>query len=189
MLAIKKKQRSLILVLSITVLASSMDAATSRSRAKETPQQDPLENAEVISDLSAEELAREILMLQKQMGGSIVPTSPNAMPTPEPLGKALITDKTASQGWPDQPPLYRAAPVARQLPKVEALRDAAFGLDNTAHRLEELDLYEQADALRNVATRLRHDARELKQRLGSVVNETPRRPLPTPPARPTLDRK
>jgi hypothetical protein len=45
--------------------------------------------------------------------------------------------------------------------RVSALRDAAAHLDDSANRLESLDLYHQADALREVAQRLRVDARRM----------------------------
>ena len=45
--------------------------------------------------------------------------------------------------------------------RVEALREAAANLDQMANLLEPLELYSQADALREQAQRLRLDAREL----------------------------
>ena len=102
--------------------------------------------AAVASDLGpvpAEEIAREVLRLQQQMGGSVVENRPSL------------------QGWKDSP-----GPVALKASpgnKVCELREAAWQLDITAHRLEKLDLYDQADALRDVADRLRRDARKMKQ--------------------------
>jgi hypothetical protein len=46
--------------------------------------------------------------------------------------------------------------------EVAALRKAAWQLDTASHRLEQLNLYPQADALRRLAMRLRNDARGLK---------------------------
>lgn len=46
---------------------------------------------------------------------------------------------------------------------VVALRTAGLQLDLMAHRLELLDLYDQADATRQLAQQFREDARQLKQ--------------------------
>ncbi len=93
--------------------------------------------------LPAEEVAREVLRLQQQMGGSVV------------------TDRPNLQGWnsPPSPVTPKTVPIN----KIDELREAAWQLDTTAHRLENLDLYDQADALRDLANRLRRDAREMKQ--------------------------
>lgn len=109
----------------------------------------PLETnrpAAVASDLApmpAEEVAREVLRLQQQMGGSVVTDRPN------------LQDLIHSPG--------PVMPTKDPINKVDELREAAWQLDTTAHRLEKLDLYDQADALRDVANRLRHDARKMKQ--------------------------
>lgn len=95
----------------------------------------------------AKEIAREVLRMQQQMGGSVV------------------TDRPNLQGWnPSPSPVTpETAPINKPTNKVNELREAAWQLDTTAHRLENLDLYDQADALRDVANRLRHDAREMKR--------------------------
>lgn len=107
------------------------------------------------SDLpvAPEDMAREILQLQQQLGGSVV------------------EKRTDLQGWRPEPPSTHGDQVL-------LLRETAFQLDEAAHRLELQDLYEQADALRNVATRLRHDARELKRAF--PPQQLPAKP-PTPP--------
>ncbi len=121
--------------------------------------------AVVASDMTparAAEVAREVLRLQQQMGGSVV------------------RNRTGLQSWdnsswpvtPNEAPLFsphddldarRQTLPERSVNKVSELREAAWQLDTTAHRLESLDLYDQADALRDVAHRLRHDAREMKR--------------------------
>ncbi len=111
----------------------------------------------------AEEVAREVLRLQQQMGGSVVknraelqgwdyaPRTPDSLEAPP---------------WPISPPrveqINASKPIDKPVDKVGELREAAWQLDTTAHRLEKLDLYDQADALRGVASRLRHDARKMK---------------------------
>ncbi len=92
---------------------------------------------------SAAEVAREILEIQNQLGGSIVEAS------------------NMEDSWltltPSPTPLVSApAPVA-------ALREAAWQVVAAAHRLEIVDLYSQADALRELASQLRHDARNMKR--------------------------
>lgn len=63
--------------------------------------------------------------------------------------------------------------------KVHSLRQAAWQLDGTAHRLEELELYEQSDALRDVADRLRRDARKIRQgRQPSSSQQSRDQPVP-----------
>lgn len=57
--------------------------------------------------------------------------------------------------------------------KVLALRDAAAELDDSANRLESLDLYQQADALRDAAQRLRVDARRMAGGPGSSRGPAP----------------
>jgi len=115
-----------------------------------------------------ENIAREILQLQQQLGGSIV------------------RDREQLRGWP-QPVAHEWPPASFQAPSLQApsppfaprmmtlrskivqLREAAMQLDTTAYRLENLDLYDQADALRDVASRFRRDARAMKQSVDSSV--------------------
>ena len=92
---------------------------------------------------SAAEVAREILEIQNQLGGSIV--------------KASVMEDSWFTLSPAPTPLASApAPVA-------ALREAAWQVVAAAHRLEIVDLYSQADALRELASQLRHDARNMKR--------------------------
>jgi hypothetical protein len=50
---------------------------------------------------------------------------------------------------------------ARKHEAIKALRQAAFELDGAANRLEGLELYQQADSLRDQAQQLRLDARRM----------------------------
>jgi hypothetical protein len=75
--------------------------------------------------------------------------------------------------WPTGEPLLYQAPMAPPVvvqavaqdpergprSQIAALRGTAAQLETTANRLEEIELYEQADALRELAQRLRRDAR------------------------------
>lgn len=87
---------------------------------------------------SSEEVAREILEIQNQLGGSIV--------------KSLAEENS----WLAPTPSPASAPVA-------ALREAAWQVTAAAHRLELVDLYRQADAMRELASQLRQDARNMKR--------------------------
>lgn len=128
-------------------------------------------------DLTPEAVAREIITIQQQLGGPAV--SPQWPHSGNPSSKALITDhpdfadpRTVSSTQSSYANFQssRANPQAK---KVETLREVAFRLDATAHELEKLDLYEQADSLRQVASRLRKDARALKQELPSGTFSPP----------------
>lgn len=99
-----------------------------------------------------EDVAREVLRLQEEMGGSVAAGFGNQW-SPPPAGPA--------------PMPYQ--PVTRS--PVSALRDVAWQLEQSAHLLESLDLYSQADALRETAARLRLDARKLKADTTSVQPE------------------
>ncbi len=176
MLPIKKRQRLVVLMSFVVALALGIDQITRHLNATEpSPRQEHakvLPDTEVVSDLSSEEMAREIFRLQQQLGGSIVPgAEPQPWPRAgDPLGKALITDQEVIRSRHTHSPSAADLP-SHQLKKVETLREAAFDLERTAHELERLDLYEQADALRDVASRLRRDARQFKQLPKSAVLE------------------
>lgn len=125
---------------------------------------------------SAEEVARQVLELQEQMGGSIVrnraqlrgmPQFQNSQPMQQPSHFNAPPDTTLLA---DPLDVRDPFPYSRREPRdpsppsrVVTLREAAWQLDTTAHRLENMDLYEQADALREVAGKMRRDARKMKQ--------------------------
>ncbi|MDZ4658258.1 MAG: hypothetical protein SH868_11830 [Bythopirellula sp.] len=93
-----------------------------------------------------QDVAREVLRLQEEMGGSIVSDF-----QPEPAWNAPPTPPPVPHPW--RPAV--SSPVL-------ALRETAWQLEQSAHLLESLDLYSQADALRETADRLHKDARKLK---------------------------
>lgn len=95
-----------------------------------------------------QDVAREVLRLQEEMGGSITE------------GFGELPPWVPSQPFPpqlSQRPLGKAV----QSP-IHVLRETAWQLEQSAYLLESLDLYSQADALRETADRLRKDARKLK---------------------------
>ena len=135
---------SLGLIILVASWHASYGADQNKRKAK------PEETASDLSPQSAEEVAQEILRIQADMGGSIVETSPVLNP---------------SAPIPYIPPSPPAPAVSNSAVKkqVATLRNAAWQLDSTAHKLEMEDLYVQADTLRKLATSLRHDARQLRQ--------------------------
>lgn len=99
-----------------------------------------------------ERVAREMLRLQQELGGSIV--SQGFLP------------ESGNEGSPPQPSTVtqdfaRCTKPSRQ---VVALRAAAWELEKSAHELESVDLYEQADLMRSTAKTLRLEARKLRKR-------------------------
>ncbi len=84
-----------------------------------------------------------------------------AAPTPAPAYAAPLPPSTAP--IPEVSPYTPgpAAPKDTETTPLAVLRSTARQLDVTANQLEELSLYEQADALREVAQKLRVDARSL----------------------------
>ncbi|BBO32181.1 hypothetical protein [Lacipirellula parvula] len=108
------------------------------------------------------ELPPEIRQLQKSLGGPQVDQFP-----------ALRSD---GFGAPSSPSRNDRSPRGSQRDVIRALRDAATQLDATANRLEQLDLYRQADGLRHQAQQLRIDARGF----GGDPQTTPTPSTPTP---------
>jgi hypothetical protein len=98
-------------------------------------------------------VAREILRLQEELGGSVVSRmEPN--PTWNSSPRPSLRDGARADSPHPWRPMF-SSPVV-------ALRETAWQLEQSAYWLESLDLYSQADALRETANKLRRDARELK---------------------------
>ena len=187
------------LVLAVLFLSAVFSLCSARVQAEEASYEgyhQPSRDSALASDHnhnppSPEAVAREVLQIQQQMGGSIV-TDRTGLQDWDPRedwdqrgrdhARSPVTPRQAPR-WSASPPpqptrparhLDSAQPVNAQpvnpqpVNKVAELREAAWQLDTTAHRLEKMDLYEQADALREVATRLRRDARLMKQQTGST---------------------
>jgi hypothetical protein len=108
---------------------------------------------------TAEQVARELLQLQQQQGGSVVTDRPALADWHE----SPVTAGTAPRWSPGYRPQSQVSPEQRDHPtlqrRVQRLRKTARQLDLEAHALEILELYDAADAVRAVATRLRHAAR------------------------------
>ena len=132
--------------------------------------------AAVASDLepaSAEDVARKVLQLQEDMGGSVVKNrvdlqnlnhSPSPLPTRTVPTRPIPPSAAPRTAYPPQSSqTWYPSGTSPKPKKVAVLREAAWQLDSTAHRFELLDLYERADELRVVAARLRRDARRMKQ--------------------------
>ena len=91
------------------------------------------------------ELPREIQQLQHALGGPQVDQFPSL--------------REQGFGVPTAPARSRGARPIVPRDAIRVLRDAAAQLDVTANRLEQLELFAQADDLRRQAQRLRVDAR------------------------------
>jgi hypothetical protein len=165
------------------------------------------------------DLPPQIRAIQRSMGGSLLERfdelhRPGTRAMVEAIQHAARQPEQRTPIWPDPsaenaPPgmwpnwsspaapatVVRAtaeAPAVRPSAPIAALRAAAAELDNAANRLEELELYSQSDALRELAQRFRIDARRLTPagdsplHLGSFPSRSRRRgptrlPLPLPP--------
>lgn len=104
-----------------------------------------------------EPLPPELLQIQQKLGGSVINQFP-ALRSDEapPLQPYLSPPISVTVSPPAIAFDGRSAGCA-----VTALRAAAADLDAAANRLEQVELYSQADALRAQAQRLRKDARKL----------------------------
>ena len=101
-----------------------------------------------------QEVAREVLRLQEEMGGSIVAgfgEIPSWAPHPSSPPRGVARPRL---------PIHES-PVVVDSPVV-VLREVSWQLERAAHRLELIDLYDQADALRETAAMLRKEARSMK---------------------------
>lgn len=120
---------------------------------------------------------REIEKIQQSLGGSIVNQFPALAPAADqakapPAVNLPLPVAGPPSPWPakaplsiDQPTPFSAAPLSgfvRLRPNVVVLRTVATELDAVADRLEQAELYRQADAVRAQAQRLRVDARGLQ---------------------------
>ncbi len=101
-------------------------------------------------------LPPEIRQLQEAMGGSQVDQFPSLRPEPAANELQRLRGRRSAVAPPEA---------------IRALRDGAAKLDEIANRLEQLELYAQADAIRGQAQRLRLDAR---------TGTTPAEPMPRP---------
>jgi hypothetical protein len=101
-------------------------------------------------------LPREVREIQRSLGGPAVDQFPSlrpAQPGMWPNWSSEI-DRRVS-------PAVAMASDDRLRTQINSLRETAAQLDGSANRLETLELYQQADALRNVAQRLRMEARSM----------------------------
>lgn len=110
------------------------------------------------------ELSAELQAIQQSLGGSSVNQFPSLRgdaPLMQGRLRTALEERSALRGG-----AHRDA--------IRALREAAAQLDGSANRLESLELYAQADALRQLAQQLRIDARTSS---GTLQGE-PTRPTP-----------
>ena len=128
----------------------------------------------------APQLPREVREVQGRLGGPAV----NQFPSLQPLEQGM---------WPNWSsdfnrrvtPAVAMAPDDRLRTQINSLRETAAQLDGSANRLETLELYQQADVLRNVAQRLRMEARSMNNSGSTLTPAETRRPdeMPNDPPR------
>ena len=146
----------------LTVCLFIVSMATVWADAEPAVEESPIAAAvvtdEPATEISPEEVAREVLRLQEEMGGSIVTdldTAPGWSEPPRAQLRRTGWDRPRTapplSGWRDTTPTA-----------VNVLRETARQLEQSAHQLESLDLYPHADSLREMADRLRHEARKLR---------------------------
>jgi hypothetical protein len=119
------------------------------------------------------EMPREIQQLQHALGGSQVDQFPSL--------------REQGFGVPTASPRSREGRSAIPRDAIRALRDAAAQLDVTANRLEQLELFRQADDLRQQAQRLRVDARAMSGVQPAPGNAPTPGPRPAPWGEPQLN--
>ena len=142
------------------LFATNTDQADSVSTEIESSDEAPRRETRPPISPTAEEVAKQLLEIQQQLGGSIVDQSPRLSEwsgAPPSIGQSASLPSLA---WDT---FWGPPATAGEHPPVAALRASAWQLDTAAHRLESHDLYRQADALRKMAEQLRGDARVLKQ--------------------------
>jgi hypothetical protein len=162
------------------------------------------------------ELPPHILNIQRSMGGSLLeqfdalqPAQAVDAPWWRQFQAKPAPAASRSPGWPDPSaaaappgmwpnwsprgnapivvPAIAEAPAAGLPTPVSTLRTTAAELDTAANRLEELELYPQSDALRELAQRFRIDARRMAASRGRFEAPwiRPTDPDPRQPARRT----
>jgi hypothetical protein len=151
-------RRDFVLTICLFIVSMATVWADAEPAVDESPVAAAVVTDQPSAELSPEDVAREVLRLQEEMGGSIV-TDLDAAPGWNEPPRAQLR----RTGW-DQP--RPSLPRGRQRDMtptaVNILRETARQLEQSAHQLESLDLYSQADAIREMADRLRHDARKLR---------------------------
>ena len=112
---------------------------------------------QAVASQEQNEAARESLKIQKQLGGTLVDKYNLLQSIPDQQHLLVPSDHAPAQLAPGDHPSVNY-PNSRSS-AVELLRKTASGLDRAANRLEDSNLYSQADALREMAQKLRLEAR------------------------------
>ena len=123
----------------------------------ETTKLSGLPAGQVLSPQEQEQVIRESLKIQQQLGGPLEQKYNLLQSIPDRQHLLVPSDHAPAQSAPRDHPSANH-PKSRPSP-VELLRETASGLDRAANRLEEANLYPQADALREMAQKLRLEAR------------------------------
>lgn len=124
-------------------------------------------------------VAPELQRIQRELGGSAVDRFEALKET---AGPAWATDhaRSSDERRPSDAASERKAPWVGR-PQIETLRDAAGQIDILANRLERLELYAQADSLRDEAQKFRLEARRMAGgQPSSPITPMPEATAPTP---------
>lgn len=147
---------STVLLLSLVVLAAFVGG--SAASGAEPPEDGSRYGAEKLTPTADPvELPAELQTIQRSLGGPSVNQFPSLRGDGVPIQSRLragLQERAANPARPDRD-------------AIRALRDAAAQLDASANRLESLELYAQADAMRQLAQRMRIDARTTSGALDS----------------------
>jgi hypothetical protein len=166
------------------------EAVRGESPAAESSRSSDLQPSDSAGELTPREqqLVRELAEIRASVGGSIVPSlvpqsqvsdRPDGIDTPGPVAPPSYhpaPPRWSPEASPPRPAFAVGPPVVHQPPVASAswasppagpplsavavLRQSAAQLDQTANRLEEFELYDQADNLRRAAQQLRLTARQ-----------------------------
>lgn len=144
----------------ITIFVVAAGYGIAHAESESVPQ--PESVAAVVTDgpqaptMTPQEVAREVVRIQGELGGSIVSDLGTTDPWPAPS-----TSHTQQR--------RSTVPVASHA-AVNILRESARQLEQSAHQLESLDLYPEADKLRAMANQLRQQARKIRAEVSSTQN-------------------
>jgi hypothetical protein len=153
-----RARRDFVLTVCLFVVSMATVWADAEPAVDETPVAAAVVTDQPAADLSPEEVVREVIRLQEEMGGSIVTDLDVELPQREPpRTPARRSDWQDRSRTPSRDRWRDPTPTA-----VNILRETARQLEQSAHQLESLDQYQQADAIREMADKLRHEARNMK---------------------------
>lgn len=152
----RRSSGTIVIVASLGLLAAlSVWSGDNRPGAQFSPLLDSASAGPSLLPAMPADVAREVMKIQQQLGGSIVQEAFSSFDLPD--GPSTIIRATAEMPLPTSSRHTSASNTTRS--QTGLLRDSAWELDRLAHQFEIVEMYDQADALRSMATKLREDAR------------------------------